>query len=228
MLVEIIYPQNRVVLDYAGLDDLVLIGAVTPAGVTIPPAAAAAVSGWPGLVTKTMDAFTFAEALALPPRENAEGIVVQDVVHGHMVKIKQADYVALHKIVTGLTARKVWKHVITQRPLEEFLAPLPDEFHGWVRETAWSIEQFVALEHGRLLAAYYTVIDRMPWAVGETDTELAREERRLFAAAVAEHPDRWAMFQLLDGRDLTPELYKRAEPGPFLTPSGRTFTEETA
>jgi RNA ligase len=46
VLVEIIYPGNRIVLDYGGLDDLVLLGAVeTATGRTFGPAAA---PRWPG------------------------------------------------------------------------------------------------------------------------------------------------------------------------------------
>jgi hypothetical protein len=36
------------------------------------------------------------------------------------------------------------------------------------------------------------------------------------------------MFQSLDGRDIRPELLKRSRPEAFVTPSGRTFTEDNA
>jgi len=227
-LVEIIYPANRVVLDYAGLDDLVLIGGMDLWGRAIPPESMQVFTGWPGPVAQTMNAFTFAEALALKPRKNAEGVVVYDNIGNQMVKIKQDDYVALHKIITGLTARTVWEHVAAQRPVDELLMHLPDEFHAWVRDTAAAIEDTVATEHGRLLADFHQILERQPVQYEPDGQDLDRAERKAFALRVAEHPDRWAMFALLDGRDITAQLYQRAKPGPFLTPTGRTHSEETA
>jgi RNA ligase len=237
-LVEIIYPGNRIVVDYDGLDDLVLIGGVANdsgmladrvGGTPLPPATVAMLTGWPGPMARHMDAFTFGEALALQPRPNAEGVVVQVLHSGRRVKIKQADYVALHKVITGLTARTVWEHMSTGRPLVDLLEQLPDEFHAWVVETAMSIDSAVAREHGRLLAAFHKTIDAMPdeW-FDELAIPASREGRKQFALAVAEHPDRWALFALLDGRDLTGELLKRAKPDAYVTPYGRVQGEETA
>ena len=237
-LVEIIYPGNRIVVDYAGLDDLVLLGGVTNdsamlgciGGIPLPPATMQLLTSWPGPMAQHLDAFTFGEALALPPRPNAEGIVVQVLHNGSMVKIKQDDYVVLHKIITGLTARKVWEHLCTGRPLVDLLQLLPDEFHDWVRETVNSIEDAVTKEHGRLLAAFHNTIDALPdsW-FDELAVPAGREGRKQFALAVAEHPDRWALFALLDGRDLTGELLKRAKPDAYVTPYGaRVPSEETA
>ncbi len=222
-------------LDYAGLDDLVLIGGMGPVdgpgrfGGPIAPAAMQIVTCWPGPVAQTMDAFTFAEALSLPPRQNAEGVVVLDLTTFDMVKIKQDDYVTLHKIITGLTARSVWEHVSSGHPVEKLLVSLPDEFHEWVCDTAAAIENTVAVEHGRLLAAFHRVIDAMPdgW-VDEFSMPASREVRKAFALAVADSSDRWAMFALLDGRDITGELYKRARPEPFLTPHGERVLSEGA
>ena len=49
-------------------------------------------------------------------------------------KIKQDDYVALHRIVTGLSERTVWQHMTDGRPLAELLDGLPDELHTWTRD----------------------------------------------------------------------------------------------
>ena len=45
----------------------------------------------------------------MPPRSNAEGVVVRTGLD--MVKIKQEDYVALHRILTMTSARMVWEHL---------------------------------------------------------------------------------------------------------------------
>jgi RNA ligase len=222
VLFEIVYPENRIVLDYAGLDDLILLGAVeTATGAVLDPTW---VSDWPGPVTDVFAASTLAEALAMEPRPNAEGVVVRMLDTGAMVKIKQADYVALHKIVTGLTARVVWQHLIDGKPLADLIAPLPDEFHGWVREVATGIADSTAAELDRLTAAFWKLTEQMPDGWDPAD----RAGRKDFAMVAAQSPDRWAFFNLLDGKDIRPELLKRAKPEPYLTPSGRTYTEDTA
>ncbi|NMO56036.1 hypothetical protein HH310_33255 [Actinoplanes sp. TBRC 11911] len=67
VLVEIIYPENRIVIDYAGLDDLVLLGAVEVAGGrSFGPSA---VPTWPGPAVESFGYATLAEALAAPPRD---------------------------------------------------------------------------------------------------------------------------------------------------------------
>ncbi len=212
VLFEIVYPQNRIVVDYGGMDDLVLLGAVRIADGAV--LAADEVPGWPGPVAGSFAVDSFAQALALPPRRGAEGLVVRCLDTGAMVKLKQADYVALHRIVTGLTERTVWQHLVDGRPLAELIEPLPDEFHGWV----------------------HTVADRIRSTVDSAETALRAEfaalppapSRKDFALAVARHPQRWALFALLDGRDIGPKLLQAARPDGDTTPSGRTFTEDNA
>lgn len=224
ILVEIVYPANRIVVDYGLVDDLFLLGAVEiDTGRTHSPAA---IAHWPGPRTAVFPYDTLAQALAAPPRPNAEGLVVHCMRTDLRVKLKQADYVALHRIVTGLSARTVWQHLVDGFPTSDLIADLPDEFHPWVRDIADQINTAVAKEADRLVDEFAAVCDLMPedWKPYAAD----RHARAMFARHAATHPDKWAMFALLDGRDIRPELLKRAKPEPFLTPSGRTFTEDNA
>jgi RNA ligase len=213
-LFEIVYPANRIVLDYGDLDDLVLLAAVDNAtGFDV-----VSVVDWPGPRITEFPYATLAEALAAPPRPNAEGLVVRFHHTDDRLKLKQDDYVALHRIVTGLTARTVWEHLLTGAPLADLIAPLPDEFHGWVQAVADAIVADVDTGAADIGKAYAELVDGLP----------AGWSRKDFAAAAVPHPLRWALFLVLDGRDVRPELLKRARPAPFITPSGRTFTEDNA
>jgi len=109
-LFEIVYPANRIVLDYGTTDDLFLITAVDNLGGRSIPHAASW-SRWPGPTVQTFEYNTFREALEAPPRPNAEGLVVHDLRTGARVKIKQSDYIALHAIITGMSARRVWEYM---------------------------------------------------------------------------------------------------------------------
>jgi RNA ligase len=217
-LFEIVYPANRIVVDYEGTDDLVYLGNVEIASGKTTSAAGFKPWGWDGPSVECMPYMTLAEALAASPRPNREGVVVHCLVTDQRVKLKQADYVALHRIVTGLNARVVWQHLLDGKPLADLIAPLPDEFHPWCQQIAAEIEAAIEAQVAEIEKAYAEVVAGLPAGFG----------RRDFAAVAVPHPLKWALFLLLDGRDPRPELWKRAKPEPYLTPSGRVFTEENA
>lgn len=200
VLFEIVYPANRIVLDYGNTDDLVLLGAVDIAtGEAVGPDW---VSGWSGPMTDTFKAQTLAEALALPPRPNAEGVVVRMVDTGAMVKIKQADYVALHKIVTGLNARIVWEQIGEGKTVAQICEPLPDELHDWVKNLAADLCQRMATiliearqEHARVKAGL-----PVDWT------------RKDYAAIAGRSPNRAWLFMLLDGKDPSEKIWRTLRP----------------
>lgn len=228
LLFEIVYPENRIVLDYGDTRDLYLLGAVSiETGSILEPDWFNSYD-WPGPKVKTFDYSTLTEALAAEPRPNAEGLVIRWRYTGEMVKLKQEDYVALHKIVTGLSARTVWQHLVDEKPIEELIKPLPDEFHTWVLEVAHELNRTVAARHTALRLAYHDLIaaDRTGFSVGATDD--VREIKKRFAMVAKDGPDAWAMFALYDQRDILPKLWEAAKPEAFLTPSGRTFSEDAA
>lgn len=132
---EIVYPENRIVVDYGGTDDLILHGVVHNAtGVYWSPRNAA--YQWPGPVTEHFEYRSLRQALEAPPRAGKEGLVVRFPRTNDLVKIKQADYVALHRIVTGLSERTVWEWLGEGKTVAELCSTLPDEFHLWVEEVA--------------------------------------------------------------------------------------------
>lgn len=199
-LFEIVYPANRIVLDYSGLDDLVLLGVVdTDTGHPYGPGHALV---WPGRRAETFDSTTLADALAIPPRPNAEGLVVRYVDTGQMVKIKQDDYVRLHKIVTGLSERGVWEHLAGGGTIEQLAETVPDEFHGWLRHVGGTLLELYGEHVTSALAEYDRTIRHLP--VGWT--------RKDFALAVADLPSKGLLFQMLDGRDITPAVWKFIRP----------------
>ncbi|WP_439377879.1 RNA ligase [Amycolatopsis lexingtonensis] len=165
-LFEIIYPENRIVVNYDGLDDIVLLGVVdirTGISYDVGPESPYSAWDWPGLFVHRAPYVRLRDALAAAPRPGKEGMVVHFLESDERVKLKQDDYVALHKIVTGLDARVVWEAVQEKGALDALLESLPDEFHEWVKETAselyrewfrldWEVEAtFAALEEARVV-----------------------------------------------------------------------------
>jgi RNA ligase len=103
-LFEVIYPSNRIVVDYGNTDDIVFLGArdiETGEDVKV---------DWIGISTTFHPYPTLRAALEAEPRPGQEGLVVFFPETGDRVKLKQDDYVAIHRLVFGLTARRVWEH----------------------------------------------------------------------------------------------------------------------
>ena len=120
-----------------------------------------------------------------------------------IVKIKQEDYVRLHRIVAGLNERVIWKHLSEGKDLEELLAELPEEFHEWVRGVAG----FLLAEHeGRINEAWAAFCDISLQFPDEVPFHPSRLQRSRFAQLAAGHPPhlRSSLFLILDGR--WPEL----------------------
>lgn len=218
-LFEIIYPANRIVVDYRGMDDLVLLGSVDITyGCSFNPADSEAHGFWPGPRTATFHYETFGEALASGPRPGCEGFVVRRAENEDRVKIKYADYVALHRIVTGLNARTVWEHLGAMRPLSELIETLPDEFHGWVSDVAEQLSSDAGQIVYEAETLHRTVVANLP--AGYTRKDFAMVAKNLDARAY--------LFRLEDGRDVADMAWKAVRPGADWTPSGVTHDEDAA
>ena len=218
LLFAILYPTNRIVIAYGDEDDLFLLGAVQIATGHSLPAGALDHRMWPGPQTTMFDYSTLADALAAKPRKNAEGLVVHFLDSDERVKLKQEDYVALHRIVTGLSERTVWENLRDGKPLSELLEPLPDEFHEWTGEVAARLTATVDGNAAEVERAYSTILAGLPDGYTRKD----------FALQAARLPIRAALFKRHDGKDYRALLWDEVRPEPFLTPRGRTFSEDVA
>lgn len=212
-LFEIIYPENRIVLNYGDMDDLVLLGGVViDNGVTFGPREARLISEWPGPIAEIMSAYSWADALALPPRPNAEGIVVLFHETGERVKLKQEDYVALHRIVTGMSDRKIWEALGEGMSVEDIKKPLPEEFWPWVDDVAMDLYE----------QAHDIIVSVFDEHVKTLRSLPANFTRKDFALAVKDSPNRGYLFKYLDGQGIWDVVWKSIKPE-----AGRSMTKTT-
>lgn len=108
VLCEIVYPQNRIVVDYAGYAGLILLGGiVTETGEWMPPE----FIPWPDRVVERHPHASLEAVLDSPERLDREGYVLRFTRSGFRVKVKHQEYVRLHRIVTGCTAKLVWSYM---------------------------------------------------------------------------------------------------------------------
>lgn len=213
-LFEIVYPENRIVLDYGGQDDLILLGAVdTYNGQTFGPNESV-LGDWPGPRTTVFEHATLREALTAEPRPNAEGVVVRFPATDALLKIKQQDYVDLHRIVTGLNARVVWERCAEPDGLTVLLDALPDEFQQWAIDLAADLNAQAA-EIERQAHEEHRFILRGP-----------SKSRKEYAELAVKSQHKALLFLLLDGRPIREHVWKGLRPSGDLVP--RAFGEDTA
>lgn len=225
-LVEIVYPQNRIVVDYGQTSDLFLLDILdNESGRSLLEQRL----GWPHEsapfpVVEHFDAENLLRT-GFPERSNAEGYVLTHRLTGERVKIKGEEYKRLHKLITGVTERTIWELLSNGESVETLLDVVPDEFYDWVHKTAASLNsQFNRMYRvcfANFLAVLGTDIIRLA-----KDGEEGRERRKMFAQAITESDFKDVMFGFYDDRDVSPMIWKRLKPAyskPFWNQ-----TEETA
>jgi RNA ligase len=135
-LFEIIYPQNRIVVDYGNEEKLVVLGGIhTETGHEIPDSSLfwTQESGFEIVTTYK----TWGEGYDLLQEEiskDKEGYVIR-FKNGFRMKIKGNEYKRLHRILTNISNRDIFEYVKEGKPLDEILDKVPDEFYNWVKET---------------------------------------------------------------------------------------------
>ena len=133
-LFEIVYPENRIVVDYGNRRELTLLAAICNETGTDKP-----LPRYSGPVVQRYGHREI-DSLAAMEEHNREGFVVA-FESGLRVKIKFAEYARLHKIVTEITARMIWESMRDGDDLDRLLPGLPEEVHRWIVTTRTRIEE---------------------------------------------------------------------------------------
>lgn len=197
-LFEIIYPTNRIVVDYGKFEGLVLLGAVEiSTGHAVGPNMAAALLNWGGLTTEVMPYKSINDVLAADDRVNTEGYVIR--AGDKMVKWKRPDYIELHRLISNLSEKSVWSGLAAGKTPEELCDGLPDEFHGFVRETSAKLLQDYANRDAQAFVKFH----------GYAHLTGSRKD---FALAVRNDSDKKYLFALLDGKDIGPIIWQELKP----------------
>lgn len=130
-LFEIIYPENRIVVDYGDDESLTLLGVVkTDTGEEIDMYKECFGFGIP-LVKKYDGIKDYSELKSLI-NDNQEGFVVK-FSNGDRMKIKGEEYLRLHKIMTNMSTTAVWECLKNGDDIETILKDVPDEFYDKIK-----------------------------------------------------------------------------------------------
>ena len=199
---EIIYKENRIVLDYGDRESLTLLAVrETDTGEDIHVGLGiGGYSDW-DLVQSVNK--TIPEILAELPLDkfiNKEGFVVK-FANGDRVKYKYDKYVILHKAISGISSK--WVHACLRDGLDtnNVLVDVPDELLGWVdAEKAKFKEAFdESMKHA--LSVYEEVKQKAQ--TRKEQAALVLSQHKMVAKLV---------FGLLDGRDISKMIWDTIEP----------------
>ncbi len=152
-LFEIIYPENRIVVNYGNREDLVLLAGINKKTgeelsyetlLMLSEKTDFPITQYYGRVSYNRHAFLKIDN-DIP--EGDEGFVLK-FDNGLRVKIKSEEYVRLHRIVTGLNSKSIWDLLRREENLEELLDRVPDEFYEWAKEIKTGFEtNYNSIEH---------------------------------------------------------------------------------
>jgi hypothetical protein len=188
-LFEIIYPENRIVLDYGAAEELVLLAVVdTQSGEEFPLEDI----GFP--IVEKYDGIKDILTLKEMELANKEGFIIK-YANNFRVKIKFEEYLRLHRIITQVSNLNIWEYLKANQSFEEILERVPDEFFDWVKQTKSNLEN------------QYSVIEnqcKIDFKVLES-----RKETALYFLT-CKHSG--VLFAMLDDRDYSEFIWKIIRP----------------
>lgn len=193
---EIIYPSNRIVIDYGTTEALYFLAAFKREGEEIfpPPVEQITKAGFP--ICPSYPQYTEYSQLHNLDWANHEGFVIRFST-GERMKIKFENYLELHRMATCLSTTMVYEWWCDKKSLADLLEITPDEFHPWVKE------QWLTLQHEYdVQCASYTEY------VNHYDYLSQRE----FALEIRDHPHKAIMFSIRSGKDVFSQISKLIKP----------------
>ena len=206
-LFELIFPQNRIVVDYGNQERMVLLGIIkTESGEEV-PYDDIFFDGWD--VVEKYDGVKDYTTLKNMVKNNHEGFVVR-FSNGDRMKVKGEEYIRLHKIMTNISTTSVWEILSNGGKIEDFLNNVPDEFYekiknyvGELKYSFYQISEYCGKRHDGFRYGKYN--DRYP--------EPTKKEFAEFVNENVNPPElRAVMFKLWDKKPYEPVIWKLIKP----------------
>jgi hypothetical protein len=198
-LFEIIYPDNRIVVNYGTEEKLVLIGIVHTMidDFEMPlEYCDGLLSGVDFEIVKSYNLGDNIESLKNTISDDNEGYVLRfNTKPISRIKIKGEEYVRLHRIITNISNRNLWELLKDNQPLDEILDKVPDEFYNWVKDT---VRDFV-VRFENIEKDYLEIFNNL------LNQNL---ERRDFALKAKHYRHSGVLFNMLDKKDYKQIIWK--------------------
>ncbi len=198
-LFEILYPENRIVVNYGDLEELVVLGVLNTQ--TGEECDFSEMKNEGFVLVKKYDAVKDYGQLKGVISNNQEGFVVR-FSNGDRLKIKGEEYLRLHRIMTEISSKSVWEILLAGDKMEEILKDVPDEFFVKIKE--YELE---------LISQFDDIKNEYTWiynTLGKNKEIL--ENRSIFAEHAKQYKYPFILFGLLDGKNVDPMIWKIIQP----------------
>ena len=137
--------------------------------------------------------------------ENREGFVLRFYPSNFRCKIKFEDYVALHRIVTQVSSYDIWENLREHGRLpEKFLENVPDEFYDWVKRTEEEV-----LENFRFTKSLHTAHFN---SVKRSGVVERKDFARVFMEVKDSRINSGILFLMLDEKDPDSRIWDMVKP----------------
>lgn len=188
-LFEIIYPSNRIVVDYLDTEELRYLWSRENES---------------GLYTRFGElTANFSTPVVYDCMKknipNAEGYVLH-FEDEFRVKVKFEEYTRLHRILTGMNEKAVWEMLKDGKSFDDILENVPDEFMVWLKK--------MIDEYNMRYAGYECIYKNIFASL----KEIGWKDRKEFAQKAVLFEDTSILFAMLDNRDYSDIIWKRLKP----------------
>lgn len=222
-LVEIIYPENRIVVDYEK-EKIVFLSAVLNEGYSCWASTSETELYWTtacsifaanGIkksdIVKTEQHFNFSDELYRSLKKknetNKEGFVLRFFPGNFRMKIKFEEYVRLHRIMTGVSTTSIWDVLSTGGDMEGLLKDVPDEFYSKIKEYETTL-----IGKFNIIKSRYELIFQTINRVDRVKDNIDSASKKAFAEKAKRYTYSSILFAMLSGKNPSPIIWKIIKP----------------
>jgi len=222
-LVEIVYPENLIVVNYGGDERIFFLSSVPNFHFSQWDKKNSQEFHWnlslalfksSGIkkedIVETFGiyenlGYSLYEKLKSMNTPNEEGYVLRFYPSNFRCKIKFEDYIRLHRIVTQISSYDIWENLKENGKLpEKFLENVPDEFYEWAK----TIEDEIKSQFRFLKSLHSAQVSSI--------LRYGLDDRKFMASAFMSIKDHrinsGVLFQIADGKNPDPKLWDMVKP----------------
>jgi len=211
-LFEIIYPENRIIINYGETEDLILLAVRNNK------------TGEYLDLYENFDSSNFNLVVSIETTDycnltkenkiNNEGYVIE-FESGFRMKMKFEEYVRLHKFVSGFSNISIWEVLASGGNIYDLIENIPDELYNWINK---QIKHF-KFEFDKLCNFYFEVFkntkEKITNLYGKelntifSDKDIRKIYADFFIRSV-KNPN--ILFMMLDKKDWKKAIWKQLKP----------------
>lgn len=225
----------RIVLDYGDQSGLVLLAVIhNESGRELPPAMLKELANRNGMRTARVFNVSLDSAIAATREENVlpgEGYVLtwyNEDGPPTRLKLKYVEYLRLHRMVTGVSPKRIWE-VLSQAHLKSELAEYLSNSTPWFTKFVNQWKTALEGEFNRIQVEarnrYYNVKETVRVKVGQLPYDNLGAERKAWALEFLREENREfapILFAMLDGKDESVVIWKQVKK---MTSHGRPLVD---